>query len=397
MLVRPQRRANGSTGIRAGTSGTTSRRGGGPPECPCAPNASARRIRCSSCTRRARPASPGRCCIPPRLSWDTVAMTHQYVFRLSRNGRHLLCAHAPKMFGLGWTGHSYSSPYGPGGPWRTGATTLMFRGLFRTIPPMSRFLGGPSTSNRVNNFLNRPDRDPAALMQARRRTGEKTSGHRLRLLGFAGEPSPITEAWGRVASRGPPADDRADRRYLVADRDRPAFSSPPRLPGPRDAPSSPVRRAAFPSAVVPQIRGRRAVDKEGAGPSGHPFCLGGLLAGHMRTVFGYHPAFFSSTPIARPIRASCSHRDGRPLRRGRYYWESPAGADDVINVAGHGAAPTRSKGPGAHLQVPREAGRGGLSPRTSKGPGHLRLVTLMAGVQPQAGGAPKKLVDWGAQ
>ena len=75
------------------------------------------RIRCSSSTPRAAPASRRACCTPPAATWSTPRCTHKLVFDYHPGDVYFCAAD------IGWiTGHSYIVY----GPLANGATTVMF-------------------------------------------------------------------------------------------------------------------------------------------------------------------------------------------------------------------------------------------------------------------------------
>ena len=108
------------------------------------------RIRCSSSTPPARPASPRACCTPPAATWSTPSLTHEYVFDYHDGDIYWCTAD------IGWvTGHSYIVY----GPLANGATTLMFEGV-PNYPDARPLLGGRSTSTRSTSST--PRRPPSA-------------------------------------------------------------------------------------------------------------------------------------------------------------------------------------------------------------------------------------------
>ncbi len=135
-----------------------------------------------------------------------VSMTHQYVFDYHDGDIYMCTAD------VGWvTGHSYIVY----GPLSNGATTVMFEGV-PNYPDSSRFWQVVD-KHKINIFYTAPTAI-RALMREGEAPVKKTSRKSLKLLGTVGEPI-NPEAWlwyHRVVGDG----SRADRRYLVADRDR---------------------------------------------------------------------------------------------------------------------------------------------------------------------------------
>ena len=328
------------------------------------------RIRCSSSTRRDRPARPKGVVHTTGGYLVYASMTHQYVFDYHDGDVYWCTAD------VGWvTGHSYIVY----GPLANGATTLMFEGI-PNYPSMSRFWE-VIDKYKVNIFYTAPTAI-RSLMAAGEEPVKRTSRASLRLLGSVGEPI-NPEAWEwyhRVVG------DRAlsDRRHLVADRNRRHH----------DYAASGRHRVEARLGDVSVLRGpaggrgcqrRRCWTVPAKETSSSP------IPGRARCAPSMAIMNASCRPISRPIPGKYFTGDGCRRDSDGYYWITGR-VDDVINVSGHrmGTAEVESALV-AHKDVSEAAVVG--FPHEIKGQGIYAYVTLMTGTEPSAE-LRKELVAW---
>ena len=303
------------------------------------------KIRCSCSTPRARPGRPKglvHTC-GGYLTW--VAYTHALSFDLREDDVFACVAD------IGWiTGHSYIVY----GPLCNGATTLDVR--VDPDLPRRRSLLGLVARHHDHDLLHGAHGDPHARGTRRRPRFAKHDLSSLRVLGTVGEPiDPVAWHWYyEVVGQGR----CADRRHLVADRDRRPLHHPDR---PRDPRPSPVRRPCRCRGSCP-----RCVDGDGRAigrPRRGSAVPRAPLARARADRLGRPRAL--RRDLLRPVRGPLLHRrrlpprrrrlllDHRPGRRRAQRLRPPHGHRRVRGCAGRGRRDRRGRGG----RVPARASR----------------------------------------
>jgi acetyl-CoA synthetase len=290
-----------------------------------------------------------------------TAATFHYVFDY-RPGEIFWCT-----ADVGWvTGHSYVVY----GPLANGATSLMFEGV-PNYPDSSRFWDVVER-HRVNIFYTAPTAI-RALMREGEGPVKKHDRSSIRILGTVGEPinpeawlwywrtvgeerCPIVDTWWQTETGG----------IMITT-----------LPGAHDMKPGSAGRPFF--GIVPQL-----VDNDGAeldGAASGNLCLACSWPGQMRSVYGDHERFVQT--YFSQYRGRYFTGDGCRRDEDGYYWITGR-VDDVLNISGHrlGTAEIESALV-SHASVAEAAVVG--YPHDIKGQGIYAYVTLVVGVEPNAG------------
>ena len=202
---------------------------------------------------------------------------------------------------IGWvTGHSYIVY----GPLSNGATSVMFEGV-PTYPDAGRFWEIVE-KHRVSIFYTAPTAI-RALMREGEKFVEKHDLSSLRLLGSVGEPiNPEAWMWYHTKHRQGEA---ADRRHLVADRDR---RHPDHAAAGRDDPQARLGQPAVPRRRAEGLQGRRDPRRQGRGRQArHREALARHAARHLRRRRGQADQGGLLLDVPRRLL----HRRRRPGRR----------------------------------------------------------------------------------
>ena len=168
------------------------------------------RIRCSSCTPPARPASPRACCTPPAATWSMPATPTN---ACSTCARTTSTGARPTSAGSPATATSSTAR------WPTARTTLMFEGV-PNYPDAGRFWQVVD-KHKVTPVLHRADGDPRADAR-RRRAGEEDLPRKSLRAARHGRRADQSGSLGVVPPRGRRR--AAARSSTPGGRPRPAAS-----------------------------------------------------------------------------------------------------------------------------------------------------------------------------
>ena len=297
-----------------------------------------------------------------------ASMTFKYIFDY-QDGEVYWCT-----ADVGWvTGHSYIVY----GPLSNGATSLVFEGV-PTYPDAGRFWQVIDDHN-VNIFYTAPTAIRSLMGQGEELV-RKYSRKSLRILGTVGEPI-NPEAWEwyyRVVG---------DERCRIVDtwwQTETGAIMISALPGAVDLKPGSATLPFF--GVEPQL-----VDNEGAvleGAIEGNLCINRAWPSMMRTIYGDHERFMNT--YLTTYAGKYFTGDGARRDEDGYYWITGR-VDDVLNVSGHRMGTAEIESALVLHDAVAEAAVVGY-PHDLKGQGIYCYVTLVNGVEPNAG-LHKELTD----